>query len=60
MIVGVIVVVCVPLTRSSFTPVTVTVWAVSQFVEVKVRVAGETVASPVSPDETEITTSDAG
>ena len=38
----------------------VTVGAVSQFVEVKVRVAGETVTSPVSPDETEITTSDAG
>ena len=49
-----------PSTRSSFTPVTVTVWAMSQFADVKVRVDGETVASPVSPEVTSITTSVAG
>ena len=56
----VIVEVCVPSTRSSFTPVTVTVWAEFQFPDVNVSVPGDTVASPVSPEVTEITTSDEG
>jgi len=43
------VVVSVPSTRWSSTPVTVTVWAVSQFADVKVS-EEVTVASPVSPE----------
>ena len=39
---------------------TVTVWALSQFPLVKVRVEADTVASPVSEDVTDKTTSDAG
>ena len=39
----------VPSTRSSSAPVTVTVWAVSQFADVKVS-EEVTVASPVSPE----------
>ena len=42
---------------SSSTPVTVTVCGVSQFELVNVSAVGETVASPVSPDETLMTTS---
>ena len=59
MIVRVIVVVCVPSTKSSSTPVTVTVWAVSQFADVKVNEL-VTVASPVSAEVMSITTSDVG
>ena len=44
----------------SSTPVTVTVWAVSQFDVVNVSDATDTVASPVSPEETSNTTSDVG
>ena len=44
----------------SSTPVTVTVWVSSQFDDVNVNVNGDTVASSVSPDDTEITTSFAG
>ena len=57
---SVIVEVMVPSMMVSFAPVTVTVCAEFQFPEVKVRVAGDTVASPVSPDVTEITTFEAG
>ena len=56
----VIVVVWLPSIRLSLAPVMVTVWAESQFPEVNVRVAGETVASPVSPEDTERTTSEVG
>ena len=49
-----------PSMRLSSTPLTVTVCAEFQFPEVKVRVAGDTVASPVSPDVIEITTFEAG
>ena len=52
--------VCVPSTRSSSTPVTVIVWAVSQFAAVNVRVAGEIVISPVSEEATVMTTSEVG
>ena len=55
----VIVEVIVPSTRSSSTPVTVTVCAVSQLTGVKVTLAG-TVASPVSSDVIVRTTSVAG
>ena len=55
----VIVDVCVPSMMSSSTPVTVTVWAVSQFADVNVmRLV--TVASPVSEDVIVRTTSDCG
>ena len=37
-------------------PVTVTVWAVFQLVDVNVNAVGATVASPVSPDDTLTTT----
>ena len=46
--------------RLSFTPVTVTVWAEFQFPDVNVSVAGDTVASVVSFEVTEITTFEAG
>ena len=46
--------------EASFTPVTVTVGALSQLPLVKVSVAGETVASPVSPLTMVSTTSVAG
>ena len=52
--------VCVPSTRSSSTPVTVIVWAVSQFAAVNVRVEFDTVASPVSAEATDKTTSVVG
>ena len=55
----VIVEVIVPSMMSSSAPVTVTVWAVSQFAEVKVN-ALVTVASPVSLEEIERTTSESG
>ena len=51
--------VIVPSTRSSSTPVTVTVCGVSQFAAVKVS-GLLTVASPVSLDVNTITTSDVG
>ena len=54
-----IVEVIVPSTRSSSTPVTVTVCAVSQLTGVKVTLAG-TVASPVSSDVIVRTTSEVG
>ena len=56
----VIVVFWLPSIRLSFTPVTVTVCAEFQFPDVNVKVAGDTVASPVSPEVTEITTSEVG
>ena len=56
----VIVVVCDPSIRESSTPVTVTVCELSQFPDVNVKVAGETVTSPVSEEVTEITTSEMG
>ena len=49
----------VPSTRSSSAPVTVTVWAVSQFADVKVS-EEVTVASPVSEETMSNTTSDNG
>ena len=49
-----------PSARSSFTPVTVTVWALFQSELVNVNWAGDTVASPVSADETPSTTSEDG
>ena len=49
-----------PSPKESSIPVTVTVCAVSQLALVKVRVAGDTVASPVSPEVTDKTTSDGG
>ena len=54
-----IVVVCVPSMMLSSTPVTVTVCAEFQFAEVKVSEL-VTVASPVSADEIDNTTFDAG
>ena len=51
--------VCVPSMMLSSTPVTVMVCGVSQFAEVKVRVL-VTVASPVSLEEIEKTTSELG
>ena len=54
-----IVEVIVPSTRSSSTPVTVTVCGVSQLTGVKVTLAG-TVASPVSSDVIVRTTSEVG
>ena len=53
-------VVCDPSATESSTPVTVTVWALFQLPLVKVRVEADTVASPVSADVTDKTTSDAG
>ena len=50
----------VPSTRSSSTPVTVMVWAVSQLVGVNVNVEGDAVASPVSADTTDNTTFEVG
>ena len=50
----------VPSKRASSTPVAVTVCGVFQLADVKVRLAGLTVASPVSPLDTSITTSEAG
>ena len=50
----------VPSKRASSTPVTVIVCGVFQLAAVKVRLAGLTVASPVSPLDTSITTSEAG
>ena len=44
----------------SSTPVTVIVWALFQFELVKVKEPAETVASPVSPEDTPITTSEDG
>ncbi len=41
-------------------PVAVTTWALSQLAGVNVNVDGETVTSPVSADETEITTFEIG
>ena len=38
-------------------PLTVTVWGVSQLLDVNVNAVGETVASPVSPDDVLMTTS---
>ena len=49
-----------PSTWSSSTPVTVIVWAVSQFAAVNVKVEGDTVASPVSAETTDKTTSEVG
>ena len=54
-----IVEVMVPSTRSSSSPVTVTVCGVSQFAAVKVTLTG-TVASPVSSDVIVRTTSEVG
>jgi hypothetical protein len=45
---------------ASLTPVTVTVWASSQLKLVNVSSVGATVASPVSPDDTLMTTSELG
>ena len=45
---------------SSSTPVIVTVWGVDQLAAVNVSIDGERVASPVSDDSTEITTSPVG
>ena len=50
----------VPSMMLSSTPVTVTVCGVFQLAFVKVRVLGESVASPVSLEDTEKTTFDAG
>ena len=49
-----------PSMSASLTPVTVTVWGVSQFNDVNVRSVEGTVASPVSLDDTLMTTSDDG
>ena len=49
-----------PSTKLSSTPVTVTVCGVLQFPFVNVNSAASTVASPVSPDVTLITTSLSG
>ena len=49
----------VPSTRSSSTPVTVMVWAVSQFAAVNVRLP-EVETSPVSEEATDMTTSEVG
>ena len=49
-----------PSVRSSSTPATVIVCAVDQLPEVNVTVAGATVASPVSDDSTDRTTSEDG
>ena len=49
-----------PSSKSSSTPVTVTVWAVSQLAGVKVRVVGVVLASPVSSLLTVSTTLEVG
>ena len=49
-----------PSSRSSSTPVTVTVWVSSQLAVVNVNVIGETIASPMSDAETSNTTSPVG
>ena len=49
-----------PSTMPSVTPVTTTSWAVSQLAAVNVSCAGDTVASPVSEDVAETTTSEVG
>ena len=49
-----------PSAAVSSTPVTVTVWAVFQFELVNVNWAGDTVASPVLADVTDMTTSEEG
>ena len=49
-----------PWSTLSCAPVTVTVWAVFQLDGVKVKVAGLTVAAPVSPDSTAMVTSALG
>ena len=49
-----------PSSRSSSTPVTVTVWVSSQLAVVNVNVNGETIASPMSDAETSNTTSPVG
>ena len=49
-------VVWLPSDAESSIPVTVTVWVVSQFEEVKVSAVGETVVSPVSALDSENTT----
>ncbi len=54
------VVVWLPSMSASLTPVTVTVWGVSQFNDVNVRSVEGTVASPVSPDDTLMTTFEPG
>ena len=46
-----------PSSTESSTPVTVTVWGVDQLATVNVSVDGDTVASPVSPEATDSTTS---
>ena len=53
-------VVWTPSMAVSSTPVTVTVWAVFQFELVNVNWAGDTAASPVSPDVALMTTSEDG
>jgi hypothetical protein len=49
-----------PSTMPSVIPVTTTSWAVSQLAAVNVSCAGDTVASPVSEDVDETTTSEVG
>ena len=56
----IIVVTWVPSSMASSTLATVTSWGVDQFDDVNVNVAGDTVASLVSADETEITTGESG
>ena len=56
----VIVVSWLPSIAESSSPVTVTGWAVLQSLDVNVRDDGDTVASPVSPDDTSMTTSELG
>ena len=53
-------VVWLPSVRLSSTPVISTYWDVDQFADVNVNVAGDTVASPVSADDTSNTTSEVG
>ena len=55
--IAIVIVVCVSTSMTlSSTPVTVTVCATFQFTVVNVKLAGETVASPVSAEVTSITT----
>ena len=56
----VIVVPWLPSSIESSTLATVTLWGVDQFDDVNVSVAGDTVTSPSSKDETEITTGESG
>ncbi len=53
-------VVCEPSIRESSTPVTVTVCELSQLPDVNVKVAGETVTSPISAETMDKTTSEVG